>query len=61
MVGIWQIVMLVNIVLLIISIVLLIKLNTSTVNKIFWLLLIVFIPLIGSICFLIMRNRPMKD
>ena len=57
MVGIWQILILMHIVLFIICLILLIKCKTSSVNKFLWAIFMFFIILVGNICFLIWRSR----
>lgn len=59
-VGIWQLLLLMHIVLFVIGMILLINFKTSFVNKVLWALFMFLIPWIGSISFLIWRNYQLK-
>ena len=55
--GLWQILSVLHIVLAVIAIVKLIRLGTTNLNKILCALLILFIPLIGSILFFCLAKK----
>ena len=60
MLGPWQLFMIGIVILWCISLVLLINLNLSSINKVLWALIISFVPLFGSIIFLVWRKRFLK-
>jgi hypothetical protein len=57
MFGIWQTFMMTHLIVLVIAVFLLIKAKIPSIDKLFWALLMFFIPLVGSIWFLIWRRR----
>ena len=61
MLGLWQLFMIGIVILWCIALVLLINLKVSSVNKLLWALIVTFVPLFGSIVFLVWRKRFLKQ
>jgi hypothetical protein len=57
MIGIWQTFMMTHLIVLVIAVFLLIKTKIPSIDKLFWALLMFFIPLADSIWFLFWRRR----